>query len=239
MKKTLLLLSMFLVAFTMNAQDYSIVDGNDEPIIDGNSYSFNTIVDPAASLDFYITNDSSENIRMKIEVVSMNNTDGALMQLCFDLCYDGVTAGQSYPGNFVIIAPGDTSFPGNHFFNQDLGNGTDVLEYVFRFYQVDSEDNEIGAEVNVTYLYDPLLGVNDVDQLDLNIQSTMISDVLEMNTVEDLTLQVYDVNGKVVMTQNLEAGQQRIDVSHLSTQYYILHFTNNRGVSDVIKVMKR
>ncbi|MFT4698977.1 MAG: hypothetical protein ACI9SJ_002135, partial [Flavobacteriaceae bacterium] len=56
---------------------------------------------------------------------------------------------------------------------------------------------------------------------------------------EDLTLQVYDINGKVIMSQNLEAGQQRIDMSQLSTQYYILHFTNNKGVSDVVKVMKR
>jgi len=230
---------MFLVAFTMNAQDYTIVDGNDEPIIDGNSYSFNTIEDPAASLDFFVTNTSSDDIRMKIEVVSMTNTDGALMQLCFDLCYDGVNEGQSYPGTHVIIPAGDTTFPGNHFFNQDPGNGTDVLEYVFRFYQVDTNGDETGTDVTITYLYDPQLGVNDVDQLDLNIQSTMISDALEMNTVEDLTLQVYDMNGKVVMTQNLEAGQQRIDVSHLSTQYYILHFTNNKGVSDVVKVMKR
>lgn len=239
MKKTLLLLSMFLVAFNMNAQDYNIVDGNDEPMIDGNSYSFNTIEYPENSIDFYITNISSEDIRMRIEVVSITNTDGTLMELCFDLCYDDINVGQSYPGDYVLIAPGDTSFPGNHFFNTDLGDGSDVLEYVFRFYQVDTNGDETGTDLTITYLYDPQLGVNDVNKLDLNIQSTMISDVLEMNTLENLTLQVYDINGKVIMSQNLEAGQQRIDMSQLSTQYYILHFTNNKGVSDVVKVMKR
>lgn len=240
MKKTLLLLSMFLVAFTMNAQDYSIVDQNDDPILDGNSYSYNVYDVPEASLDFYITNNSTESIRMKIEVVSMTSTDGALMQLCFDLCYDGVEAGESYPSNYSVEIPaGDTSFPGNHFFNQDPGNGTDAMEYEFRFYQVDENGNEIGTDLTITYVYDPLLGINDVEALDLNIQSTMITDALVMNTQEDLTMQVFDVNGKVVMTQNLEAGQQRIDMSQLSTQYYILHFTNNRGISDVVKVMKR
>ena len=239
MKKTLLLFSMFLVAFAMNAQDYTIVDGNDDPTIDGNSYSFNTIDYPGNSIDFYVTNISSDDIRMKIEVVSMNNTDGSLMELCFDLCYDGVNVGQSYPGTHVIIPAGDTTFPGNHFVNRDPGNGTDVIEYVFRFYQVDTNGDETGTDLSLTYIYEPQLGVNDVDQLDLNIKSTMIADALEMNTVEDLTLHVYDLNGKVVMTQNLEAGLQRIDVSHLSTQYYILHFTNNKGVSDVVKVLKK
>jgi hypothetical protein len=239
MKKTLLLLSMFLVAFNMNAQDYNIVDGNDEPMIDGNSYSFNTIEYPENSIDFYITNISSEDIRMRIEVVSITNTDGTLMELCFDLCYDDINVGQSYPGDYVLIAPGDTSFPGNHFVNRNPGNGSDVLEYVFRYYQVDTNGDETGTDLTITYLYDPQLGVNDVNKLDLNIQSTMISDVLEMDTMEDLTLQVYDINGKVIMSQNLEAGQQRIDMSQLSTQYYILHFTNNKGVSDVVKVMKR
>ena len=130
-------------------------------------------------------------------------------------------------------------FPGNHFVNRNPGNGSDVLEYVFRYYQVDTNGDETGTDLTITYLYDPQLGVNDVNKLDLNIQSTMISDVLEMDTMEDLTLQVYDINGKVIMSQNLEAGQQRIDMSQLSTQYYILHFTNNKGVSDVVKVMKR
>jgi hypothetical protein len=239
MKQKLLFLGILIASFSMNAQ-YTVEDHLGNQMLDGGMVVFNEITYPEASWDFFVNNTSTtETIRMKIEFVSAVNADGTQMELCFGLCYTGITLGWSYPPNaeYVEILPGDQTLAGNHMYNADPGNGTDVLEYVFRFYQIDATGTEIGEDLTMTYRYDPLLGVDDVDALNINVYATSISNELVVEVDEAMQLSVYNLQGRVVKRQNIEAGTSQVNMSDLSSQMYLVHFENNRGVSHTTKVI--
>lgn len=242
MKKNLLLLSVLFVGiFSMNAQ-FTVEDAEGNPIEDGAVVTYNVTTYPEASLDFFVNNTGSEAIYSKIEFVSAVNADGSLMELCYGLCYTGITIGNSYPPNneYVEIAPGGQTGPGNHLYNADPGNGTDIIEYVFRFYQVDQSGmNEIGDELTMTYRYDPLLGIDDVYEINLELASTIITDKLIVDTIEDLDFKVIDLQGRLVKQQRLSAGHQEIEMNDLRSQIYLVQFTNVEGQTRIEKIVVR
>ena len=137
---------LFIALFLTNIFVYSqggyafsleTIDGVE--IEDNEVFEFSDITYDEASMGFYVRNDTSEDINVKVEVTSMSGTDGSLMELCFGNCYNGIALNQSYPSNSsVTIAPNDTqASSGDHFFNEDPGDGSTPVEYTFRFYMVD------------------------------------------------------------------------------------------------------
>jgi hypothetical protein len=238
MKLNLLFLSALFVTLSINAQ-YTLEDANGDAVLDGDILTYGTLTYPEASFDFFVNNVSAtETIRMRIEFVSAENADGSDMELCFGECYTGIAVGLSYPTDplSVEILPGEQTMAGNHLFNSDPGNGSDVILYTFRYFQIDMAGNEIGDPLTVIYRYDPLLGVNS-NELNVNLFSTVIKDELVLNVEEELDLMVYDLQGRVVKSQRLEIGTQQINMSDLSPQMYLMHFQNNRGVSYTAKVI--
>ena len=236
MKKNLLLLSMFIVGMTMNAQ-FILKDHDGNVIQDGHVVEYGVAGYPDGSWDYYVSNPSNtEEIRMKALFESAVNTNGANMEICFDLCYTGIVVGQMFPAgsSTVNIAPGAETGEGNHLLN--TYTGSDVLEYVFKFYQVDVSGNEIGDSVHVTYIYNPLLGVDDVTQLDVSVAS-IITNEMAVKTVEELEMVVYNLQGKIVKNQRLSVGQQTVDMSGLSSQIYIVKFNNSEGATKTVKVV--
>jgi len=237
MKHTLLFLMLVMASFSLSAQ-YIVQDLDGNPIEDGDVISFGTVLAPDAFIKFKVTNQGATAINTRIEFVSASNADGSQFELCYGLCYTGLTIGESYPpgSDFIVIEPGMSTGQGNHFYNADAGDGTQIIDYVFRFYETDGSGTDIGNSLTFTYRYDPVLGVND-NQLKIAVASTVISGELAIDVQEDLALAVYDLNGRVVKNIQLEAGQRSINMSDLSAQMYMLHFTNNKGVSQVTKVI--
>lgn len=238
MKKILLLACLLMVSITMNAQ-FTVEDDNGDPVVEGDMVVYGTTTYPEASFDYFVNNTSTtDDINMRIEFVSAVNADGSMMELCFGECYTSIVIGESYPvGLDVVVPPGGQTGLGNHFYNADPGNGTDMLDYVFRFFQVDSAGNEIGTSLTMSYRYDPSLGVDDVNQLDFSIDATVVNNELRVNTNEILDITIYDLQGRAVQHQSLHMGQQTINVSHLSSQLYIVQFTNDYGVSESVKIV--
>tara|TARA_B110000046_G_scaffold63275_1_gene70756 strand:- start:742 stop:1458 length:717 start_codon:yes stop_codon:yes gene_type:complete len=238
MKKVLLLLAVFFAAITVNAQ-YVVEDQFGNEIIDGMVVEFSDYGVSNASLEYYITNNNSNEIYMRIEFVDAINATGAGFELCFSQCYIDLVVGQTVPAapEFVTIASGGTTPEGNHFANTI--EGTDVKDYVFRFYETDSEGNDIGNSLSFTYRYNPILGINDVNELDISVASTVILNNMQVNTVEELTMEIYSLQGKLVNSQKINIGQQLINMSNLSSQMYIVKFSNDEGASKTIKVVKR
>jgi hypothetical protein len=240
MKRNLLFLSTLFVALSVHAQ-YTVEDINGNDVLDGHVVTYGTLTYPEASFDFFVNNASAtETINMKIEFESAVGADGSNMELCFGECYTGITLGASYPTNpvQVSIAPGGQTLPGNHFYNADPGNGTDVITYSFRFYQIDSNGDQVGDSLNVIYTYDPLLSVNS-NELNVQLFSTSITDQLVLTVDQELELTMYDLQGRVVKKQSLEIGTQALNMFDLSPQVYMLHFRNNQGVSHTTKVVVR
>ena len=238
MKKILLLLTLILTAFTMNAQ-YEVEDQFGNEIIDGMVVEFSDYGVSNASLNFFITNTGADEIYMRIEFVSAVNATGAGFELCFGQCYIDLVVGQTVPPapQFLAIASGGITSEGNHFAN--TLEGTEVKDYVFRFYQTDSDGNDIANNLSFTYRYDPTLGVNDLNELNISVASTVILNDMQVNAVEELNMEIYSLQGKLVSSEKINIGQQLINMSNLSSQMYIVKFSNDEGASKTIKVVKK
>ena len=238
MKKKLLLLTLLLVAFVVKAQ-YVIADENGNEFFDGMVYETGSLEYDEAELQFYVTNNGSEQINMRIEFVSAVNGNGNGFQLCFGQCYIDLVIGQTVPPTpgFIAIASGETTGIGNHFYNENPGNGTDIQDYVFRYYETDDDGVDIGNSLSITYRYNPLLGTEDFNELNVNISSTIIESEMIVNTIEELEMEVYDLQGRLVKNQRLNIGQQIINMSDLSAQLYIVKFNNVEGASKTMKVL--
>ena len=183
MKNSSILSFIFLILFSVNSFsqiEYAITLED----LEGNSFSdndilqFDTIEYPDASFTYKIRNNTSETIKVRVEVESFSGTDGSMMELCFGECYFGVSLGQSYPINqaqpYVYIAANSTQIAdGDHFFNSDPGNGDVPVEYSFRFYMCDENGDELVSQAElqtdffINYYYSASLGLNNLDDLKL------------------------------------------------------------------------
>lgn len=237
MKLKILFASLLFVGMSANAQ-FHVETHEGDPIVDGQTLNFGGVGDPDGNLKFWVYNDNAnEDINMRIEFVSGTNTDGSNMELCFGLCFTGITIGESYPINdFVTIAPGHHQISsGDHFLLIDGQNG--IMDFNFRFYQVDGSGNQVGDDLNFLFHYDPALGVADSTKLNFSMQSTVINGEMVLNVNELLQLEVYDIQGRLVKNQQLEVGRQLVNMSDLSAQTYIFKFQNKMGQSQVTKVV--
>ena len=100
---------------------------------------------PNASFNFYVRNLTSETINIRAEIIEMTGTDGSMMEFCFGECYCGVTTNTAYPlSGFISVESGQVQISsGDHFFNQDPGDGDNPVYYSFRFFMVDDQGNEV------------------------------------------------------------------------------------------------
>jgi len=238
MKKKLLLLTLLLGAFVMNAQ-YVIVDQDGNEFTEGMVAEFGSTEYEEAELQFYVTNNGSNPINMRIEFVSAENGNGNGFQLCFGQCYIDLVIGQTVPPTpgFIPIASGETTGEGNHFYNGYEGDGVSIQDYVFRFYETNDAGADIGNSLTFTYRYNPLLGTEDFKELNAVILSTVIDNEMTINTDEELNVSVYNLLGQKVKEQNIAIGRQVIDMSDLSSQIYLVQLNNNFGNSKTTKII--
>ena len=241
---------LFIALFLTNIFVYSQVEyafsleTTDGVVIEDNEVlEFSEITYPDASLGFYVRNDSSEDINVKVEVTSMSGTDGSLMELCFGECYNGISANQSYPSNsFVTIAPNDTQVSsGDHFFNEDPGDGSTPVEYTFRFYMVDGDGNEVVSqaelmtELSVGYYYSSTLSVDDFDQINATLSHS--NGVLKIHSEKQYQLNIYDVRGSLIIEKDIQIGDNYINSSIIPNHLYLLNFREENGTSIFKKII--
>tara|TARA_B100001175_G_C19357902_1_gene565644 strand:- start:166 stop:924 length:759 start_codon:yes stop_codon:yes gene_type:complete len=243
MKKIPLLLfaySIFLSVNVFSQVEYAItvedLDGNS--LSDNQILQFDTLEYPDASFTYKVRNNTSETIRVRVEVESFSGTDGTMMELCFGECYFGVTQGQSYPINnaqpFVYIGPGETQIAdGDHFFNSDPGDGNIPVEYTFRFYISDENGDgvvsqaELQTDYTIGYYYSSTLSMTDVN--DTNFQISYNSKLLNIISPTDCKLEIFDIQGKLVNTHELNFGVNSIFNQNLEGKVFIFKFQFSDG----------
>lgn len=237
MKRNLFL--VFVFATVMASAQFTVETHGGDPIVDGQTVTYGTL---NAELGFYVNNESAtEEIYMRIEFVSAVNYDGVDMQLCFGLCYDPIAVGDIYPlgGGVVTILPGENqNQEGDKFLNYNDGGGN-LIDYNFRFIQVDGGGNEIGEDLTFTYRYDPNLGLNDSNMLNAQIASTNVKDQLVVSAAEDIQIELFDIQGRRVVNQKLSSGTTNVNVSNLPAQMYVVKLTDNQGATQITKIVKR
>lgn len=239
MKRNLFLL--FVLATSMVSAQFSLETTDGDPIVEGQEITVGTL-DEADALHFYVYNESTtEEIYMKVELVSSVNYDGTNMQVCFGLCYDPVMEGFPYPPGVevVTIQPGEhQTSTGDKIWNYNDGGGNEII-YNFRFFQVDGNGDETGDELNFVFRYDPALSVGENQAVKAQLASTMVKDQLVIEALEAAKVQVFDIQGRMVVSNDLVAGINTVSVSHLPSQMYLVQITNEKGASTTVKVVKR
>lgn len=128
-------------------------------IKDGDVVVFTSNASPSNKLSFYVKNTSSSAMNVRSRLVSVLNTDGNSMQYCFGQnCFYSVAAGQTYPSNNqeIVTVPANAILgDAESFHMESIATPTsgNVVDYVFEFYQHDSQMNEQGNKVRFTYRY--------------------------------------------------------------------------------------
>lgn len=245
MKKILAYTVLLCTTFAATAQMTVTTYGSIETTInDGDVFGFNSLDPDDATLYFYIHNDGDEDINVRVKVEEITNTDGSNFQFCFaTLCVFDIFEDNTYPlsGGPVVIAPGETNAQYDKFQNENSGSGTFPLDYVFKIFQVDGEDNEIGDPITFTYRYDPDLSVgeNTLRSVGVSFDATYIDNVLQLNTTNPVQIKMYNLNGQHILSQQLQAGAQTIDVTALKSGLYLAHFTNGNGKTATAKFVKK
>ena len=236
--KIYLFLALFLTnifAYCQIVYAFSLETTDGVEIEDNEILEFSEITYPEASLGFYVRNDSSEDINVKVELTSMSGTDGSSMELCFGECFNGVVLNGVYPDNLgVTIQPNQTQVSsGDHFFNQDAGDGNNPVEYTFRFYMVDENGDEVVSqaelitEVYVGYYYSSTLSMDDFNQIEGVISHS--NGRLKIHSEKQYQLNIYDVRGSLILEKEIKIGDNYINLSMISNHLYLLNFIEENG----------
>jgi hypothetical protein len=238
MKIKFLLFALLISALGANAQ-YSIVDGDGNDINDGDLIIRNSTAEDDA-LKFFVTYDSGATLRSTIEYVSSDV--GGSFQICYGgQCYDAIAVGGSYPPVSApqIIEPSATTGQGNKIFYNEVDN-PQISNHVLRFYIVDESGADIGGDLTFTYQYDPTMGLEDIaSQLGITLDATVVTNTIALTSRENASMQIFDINGRLMQTNDVSVGAQNIDVSGLSSQLYIVSFEVANGNKQSIKVLKK
>ena len=244
MKKILVLLTL-LFAFSTQAQmTVTKLDGT--PITDGQLISFNSLDINTATLGFHVHNNSASPINVRIRCESFTNCDGSGMELCFGpSCIDGLSAGHSYPSSVVVIPANGTNGDYDHFWNSNTtgSDGIHPIDYLFTFYQLDTNGDEVGNAISFTYRYTTALSNQDfssnLQNLGVVLKSNIIDNTIDLTTTKNNEMELYDLNGKTIANYKLVSGDHSIDASNLSIGVYILNFISEDGKRASAKISKK
>jgi hypothetical protein len=218
---------------------------NGTPILDGDSFDFDTNVFEDAKLNFVISNTSdTETITVLGQMVSFTNTDGSNLQFCVNPeCYFEVSPGETIPNPAVVLAPGENNGTFDYFSNTNAGDGENYpITYTLRFFMLDEEGNETGDDITITYNYTPeSFSTSDFSLSDLGVelQNTVVSENLKFTTVNNIDINIYDLNGKQVDQYNLKAGNHNINLSNYSVGNYVVKFSTEQGKHSITKIVKQ
>jgi hypothetical protein len=240
MKLNSLFLLFCMIASTASAQ-FTFLDVDNIPVDSGAIVTFGQgqVGNPAGYYEFFVSNDTSEAIFMKAELISAENADGSSFEICFGLCYTDIAVGQKFPNNGSVFIDADTQTPsGNHLVNT-LDNDT-PMDFAFRFYQTDQAGTtELGNDFFITYRFVPALGVTDNAFLDFDISATLVSDYIETRSSDGYTLSIYDKRGRSVRKKRITTETNRMPVGDLPSGIYFVRVVNDQNASKTIKIIKK
>lgn len=211
-------------------------------INDGDVLTYTSIEEPANYLGLKIYNSLSEDVTVKVKVISFPAGYGSNLQLCVDpVCVNNLIAGNSYPGFGSTIPANGENGNADHFKNSNFGDGVSNLDYVLKLFRVDENNVEVGNSITFTYRYSPSLSTSAFNQLanaGIQLKSTVVKNNIELQVTKPVKANIYDLNGKLVADQNLVAGINLIEASKLASGLYLLTVTTNEGKKITQKIIK-
>ncbi|MFA7444748.1 MAG: T9SS type A sorting domain-containing protein [Flavobacteriaceae bacterium] len=249
MKKIVFTLSLLISSF-VSAQDFTVTDGDGNPISDGEIFTFSSTEESEAAFYFLVHNESSEDLYFKVKGGEMINGSGSQVQFCFgELCLFNFVTGNYVPPapnyDAVTIVPGGTNSTFDKLWNLYPGDGENYpVSYEVILVQYDSatQDQETGTDVfSFIYRYDPNLSVSNhtLQQMGVLVNNTLVKDAFSFTAENSLSIEVIDLNGKRIADYQTEAGEQTLDLSSLQNAVYIVKFTSKEGKTAYSKIVKQ
>ncbi len=239
MKKNLLILVFLLnynnLLYSQNEYAFQIENSEGTVILDNETLNFNSVEYPDASFSFFVRNLTDETIFVRSQITSISGTDGSGMEFCFGECYFGVSENFSYPlASFVEIESGQIQTSvGDHFYNQDLGDGETPVEYTFRFYMVDSNGDEVVSVPElitsylVNYSYSSSLSLTQINNI--NFEILYNSDVLNITSPINCKLEINDILGRKIIDLDLNSGENYFENINLEDKIVVFRFKFSDG----------
>jgi len=244
MKYLFISLAFFIFQFSFAQLTITNLDDG-TPILDGDSFEFDTTVFEDAKLKFVISNSSStETINVLAEMVSFTNTNGSNLQFCVaPECFFNVSSGSTIPNSPIVLAPGEDNGNFDYFSNSNPGDGENYpMTFTIRFFMLDGNDVEVGDDITITYNYTPEnFSVNqfDLNDMGITLENTVVEDFLNLNLEKKISIDIYDLNAKRIENYNLTSGQHELNMSNLQNGYYFLKFSDQNNRNTTLKILKR
>lgn len=238
MKKLLFtLIALFTITIMLNAQDLSLSwEGTElgESVLIVGSPDDAEIVFHAV-----LTNNSAEDMNIKVYRKQLELLEGTMSQFCWNLCYPPST---DTSGQYILIKAGESSdveaFSG-HYIPSGVA-GTTAVEYTF--YNMDNPD--INVKVVANYKGSPagiaeeaMVG-GSISEVYPNPATNYISlDYQLTSEVKVANVKVFNLLGAEVKSANLEnnGNKLRMDISDLQSGIYFYSVLVN---GDVYKTKK-
>lgn len=244
--KKLNFLFLILSVISVNAQFTITKVGTTTQIFNNDVLTFNSVGNNSASLKFHINNTTASDIFIKIQCVSITGANGSGMEFCFaGSCISDVNAGVNYPTDspfYTTIPAMSNNGDFDHFKNYNAGNGSTTQNYVFKFFQVNAAGIEIGTPITMTYRYQPAAmstnGFDSLENLGIQLNSNSVDNELNVKTIDAVKMELYDINGRLILYNNLISGDNNIDFSGFQPSIYILKFYDDKGKNANIKIVK-
>ena len=244
MKKTILsiLLSVLLGNF-LNAQ-YTVTKIDGTPLVNNQIIEFTTSNSSAAELKFVVNNTGTENLDFRVRCMNLVNNTGLNFQLCFGYdCFSSVTAGAIYPDYQVIVNAGENRAGlGDNLKNFNPGDGVNYpMDFSFRFFTKNLAGAIVGENLNITYRYQGPLSIDQKDKLSLmgvKVINTLVNEFVGLEIQKNVTYDLVNLQGQRV-SGGLLINNTNLDLSNLQSGLYLLNFSNNEGMYDSVKIVKK
>ena len=85
----------------------------------------------------------------------------------------------------------------------------------------------------------PILGANDSQLINFKITSTLIDHYMEIRTLEDLNLMVYDKRGISIKNRKITTETIRLPMDDVPSGIYFVQLSNDQNSSQTIKILKK
>jgi hypothetical protein len=244
MKKTTLgLLAMLFLTSFLHAQfTVNRIDGT--PFTNNEIIEFTGHSSDSSELKFVVNNTSTQNLDFRIRCTELLNSTGAGFQLCWAFqCLPSIALNGVYP-NFqnVINAGASTTGLNDSFKNFSAGDGVNYpMDFTFRFFTTNLAGATVGSSLNVTYRFQGPLSIEQRDKLDLmgiRVRNTMVNAFIGLDVQKTVTYNLVNMQGQRI-SGGLLSNDTNLDLSNLQSGIYILNFSNEAGLSDTVKIVKK
>lgn len=102
----------------------------------------------------------------------------------------------------------------------------------------DPNYNSAGFHIdNVEVYEDDLVGIEE-EKLQIKLSSELVSEQLEVTTDEPVQLNLMDISGRMVLSEQLNVGRSSVNVSSIPNGMYVAVFTSENGQTTSRKIVK-